>query len=171
MNVSDSLRSMQLNLFQKILLTTDGSVTKLLSLYTGEAISARRIEQSVRSGGAPAALVCPVDAPLLHRKIMLVDGHRNLVFAESVFIVERLSPSLQRRLHDSDTPIGSLWDLERSEIYREIIDIHAGPHPATAGHFGLPMDTPMMSRTYLLQQHAAPLGIITERFPADSFNG
>lgn len=158
-----------LSLFQKILLATDGSVTELLQLYAGQPIRARKIEQALRSGDAPAELACEADTPLLRRKIMLVDDSKSYVYAESAFVFERLSHSIQHRLLETEAPIGLLWREEKCEMYREIIDTRLEQCPDAAAHFSLPPGTPLLSRTYLLHQQARPMGMITEKFPLDSF--
>jgi chorismate-pyruvate lyase len=158
-----------LSLFQKILLTSDGSVTHLLALYAGEKISVRKIEQWIGQGDAPAEMQCPADARLLHRKIMLVDSVRRHVYAESTFVFERFSQSIQAKLLETDIPIGSLWRQEKVEMYREIIDIRIERSAAVAAHFDLAGDALLLSRTYLLHQGGKPLGVITEKFPLASF--
>ncbi len=158
-----------LSLFQKVLLVTDGSVTELLCIYTGQDIRARKIEQFIRAGGGPALLDCPADAPLLHRRIMLVEGGNCHVYAESAFILERLSERARTRLLETDAPIGLLWKEEKSEMYREIVDIRIERNPGVAAHFGLPAQALLLSRTYLLRQGGQPLGVITEKFPTTSF--
>jgi chorismate-pyruvate lyase len=168
----DTALGVSLSLFQKILLTTDGSVTELLSLYASEPISVKKIEQSIRpadSSDAPAVMACAEGAPLLHRKIMLVDAKRKHVYAESTFVFERFSKTIQAKLLETDTPIGLLWKQEKVEMYREIIDVRLEQCAIVAAHFGLPADTPLLSRTYLLHQQAKPLGVITEKFPLSSF--
>ncbi len=165
----DAAVSDTLSLFQKILLNTDGSVTELLSLYAGEPIRVQKIEQSIGRGDAPAVMACAEGAPLLHRKIMLVDAKRKHVYAESTFVFERFSKTIQTKLLESDTPIGLLWKQEKVEMYREIIDVRLEQCAAVAAHFGLPADTWLLSRTYLLHQQAKPLGVITEKFPRSSF--
>lgn len=161
-----------LSLFQKVLLVTDGSVTELLCLYTGQPIRARKLgqfEQRAAAGEAPAALECRSASLLLHRRILLVDAHAAHLYAESVFIVERLSPRTREGLLGTDTPIGVLWREERSEMYREIVDLRVERDAAIAAHFGEPPGAALLSRSYLLRQHGLPFGMITEKFPATRF--
>jgi len=158
-----------LSLFQKVLLATDGSVTELLRIYTGREIRARKIEQCMRPGNA-SELPGGVDGtPLLHRKIMLVDGDAPLVYAESIFILDRLTTRTRTALLETDTPIGLLWREEKLEMYREIVDLRIERHPDIARQFDVPEDTCLLSRTYLLLQSGQPLGTITEKFPTSSF--
>lgn len=159
----------QLSLFQKVLLVTDGSVTELLCIYTGRDVRAHKIEQAVREDEAPPLLGCAAGTPLLHRRILLVDGDQRLVYAESAFVLDRLSERARRMLLDTDAPIGLLWKEERSEMYREIVDLRIEHNAPVARHFGLADDAPLLSRTYVLLQGGAPLGIITEKFPTTAF--
>ena len=166
------LNNPSLNLFQKVLLTTDGSVTELLSLYTRRNITARKIEQFVGAGDPPAVLSCNGETPLLQRKVMLTDTDfcTNYLFAQSTFILDRLTKSTQHKLLETEVPIGLIWKEEKTEMFREIIDIRIEKCADTSLLFDLPADTDLLSRTYLLYQSSAPFGMITEKFPLNSFN-
>jgi chorismate-pyruvate lyase len=165
------LNNPSLNLFQKVLLATDGSVTELLSLYTRRNITARKIEQVVGPDNPPSALPCSAETPLLRRKVMLTDSdsQTNYVFAQSTFILDRLSESTQHKLLKTETPIGLIWKEEKSEMFREIIDICIEKCADTSSLFDMPADTDLLSRTYLLYQSSVPFGMITEKFPLNSF--
>jgi chorismate-pyruvate lyase len=171
-------REPELSLFQKVLLMTDGSVTELLSLYVGGPIRACKLLQTVGTGPLPeaadpfgllAAMDAPVGASLLQREIMLMDGATPLVFAASTFMLTRLSPATRAGLVDTEVPIGLLWRQEQAEMYRDIIDMRLERHPEVAAHFGLPPESPLLSRTYTLRQGGQVMGMITEKFPTTSF--
>jgi chorismate-pyruvate lyase len=157
-----------LSLFQKVLLTTDGTVTELLGLYTGEAILARKLEQSLRPGLALPHLDCLPDTPVLHRRILLVGAAsgRAHLYAESGFVFGRFSPAIQHGLLHTEQPIGLLWRNERLEMYREIVDRRIERCEATSALFGLPAEAPLLARTYLIFHGGHTLGVITEKFPA-----
>jgi len=157
-----------LTLFQKILLTTDGTVTELLGLYTGEAIRARKLAQSLGPGLALPHLACPADAPVLHREIVLMgvaSGCAHL-YAESAFVFERFSPAIRHGLLHTEQPIGLLWREARLEMHREIVDRRIERCAKTSAWFGLPPETLLLARTYLIVHGREPLGVITEKFPA-----
>ena len=162
----------RLGLFQKVLLVTDGSVTELLCIYTGQAVRAHKLEQHIGDEAAVPLLDCPAGTPLLHRRILLVDPQGTpLVYAASAFILARLSERARTRLLHTDAPIGQLWKEEKSEMYREIIDMRVERDAAVAAHFALPPQAALLSRTYLLRQGGQPLGVITEKFPEGGFRG
>ena len=157
-----------LTLFQKVLLTTDGTVTELLGLYTGEAIKARKLSQSLAAGLGASHLDAPADAPVLHRTIMLCGRRtgRDLLFAESFFVFGHFPQAVQDGLLHTEQPIGLLWREARLEMYREIVDRRIERNPDTSAHFGLPPETDILSRTYTIAHGGRPLGVITEKFPA-----
>lgn len=158
-----------LSLFQKILLTTDGTVTDLLALYTGEMIRVKKLEQSVTRDGAPAALKVPPETPLLKRKVLLSGRTRHYLYADSFFVLEQLSHSTQHKLLNSDHPIGTLWKEERVEMYRELIQCKLAPCDTISRLFGLRPQVSILSRTCLIFHNRKPLGIITESFPSTYF--
>jgi chorismate-pyruvate lyase len=163
------LNDARLSRFQKTLLLSDGSVTELLCIYTGREIRTRKIEQSVRTDLASAALGAVGKTRLLCRQIMLTDLLEKYVYAESVFLLDHLSARTSSSLLETDKPIGRLWKEERTEMYREIVDLRIERNTAIATHFDLPGDAFFLSRTYLIWQRGQSIGMITEKFPASSF--
>ncbi len=158
-----------LSLFQRILLATDGTVTDLIALYTGEAIRVTKLEQSVVTGAARAELGCEGTTQLLQRRILLCGTQQNYLYADSQFVFERFSAWMQQQLLETDRPIGLLWKEARLETFREIIAQGIEPGGAIAQHFGLPPTAPFVARTYLVHHGGQPLGAITEKWPFATF--
>ena len=97
---------------QKILLGTDGSVTKLLEVVTGEPISiTTRIQKIVPADEKIAEkLAVRVGEPVNYRVVEL-KKHRDsevLVYAISHTPVNRLRPSFNSDLMQADIPIGRI---------------------------------------------------------------
>lgn len=158
-----------LSLFQKILLATDGTVTDLIALYTGETIRVQKLEQSVREMQAPAEFACPAATRLLIRKILLSGTSKNYLFASSMFVLERFPPAIQSQLLDTDKPIGLIWKEARLETYREIVEQTIEPCAEIAMHFDVPLSAPFIARTYFIHHAGKPLGAITEKWPSSHF--
>jgi chorismate-pyruvate lyase len=158
-----------LSLFQQVLLATDGTVTDLIALYTGEQIRVRKLEQSIRTDLAPAILRCDKPAQLLMRKILLCGTERSYLYADSIFVFERFSKSIQDQLLNTDRPIGLLWKEERLETYREIVNQQIDTSAEVANHFGIEASEALVSRTYLIHHNGKPLGSITEKWPLSYF--
>lgn len=154
-----------LSLLQKILLTTDGTVTQLLGLFTGERISVEKLEHAMVAGG-PAVLAVPATEPVLSRKILL-RGSRPYMYAHSFLVPARLPRGMHETMLQTDTPIGQLWKAAKLETYREIVDFHRENDVALAALFG--SEGPLLSRSYLIHAGGAPMGLIIEKFPVAWF--
>lgn len=155
-----------LSLLQKVLLTTDGTVTQLLEILTGERIRVDKLEHELVRGG-PALLDVPQTEPVLSRKILLRGATAAYMYAHSFLVPSRLPQGMQAQMLGTDTPIGQLWKAARLETYREIVDYRREADPAIAALFGI--ESPILSRSYLIRVGGAPMGLITEKFPASSF--
>lgn len=158
-----------LSLFQKILLTTDGTVTDLISLYKGETIKVDIIDQEIVFADAPAYLQCGREALLLKRIVLLKGPSGSHVYAESIFVIERLSENIRERLLETNLPIGLLWKEERLESYREILTYYIEREDKVSALLGQPAGSDLLSRTYLIHNKQSVLGAITEKFPFTSF--
>src|SRR5690606_7603472 len=100
---------LSLSLQQQVLMTTDGTVTDLVALFSGESIRITKLEQeSIRSLG-PRELELQSPAALLRRVILLSGAEKHYLYAESYFVLQQLSASMQRALLETDIPIGLLW--------------------------------------------------------------
>lgn len=159
----------ELSLFQKVLLATDGTVTDLIALYAGEPIRVTKLSQAVEIDGAREDLECTQPTPLLHRRILLSGATRNYLYAESQFVLERLSTTIRQQMLDTDRPIGLLWKEERLETFREIVRQTIEPCPAVSEYFDLPSSATFVSRTYRVHHARKPLGVITEKWPVSYF--
>ena len=164
-----TLNAKELSLFQRVLLATDGTVTDLIAIYTGESIRVKKIEQSIREQVPPSSLQCTGATRLLSRKILLSGSTLNYLFADSVFVFERFSTSIQMQLLNTDKPIGLMWKEERLETYREIVAQRIEPCAEASTHFDLPEDALFVTRTYLIHHTGKPLGAITEKWPVSLF--
>ena len=161
--------SYDLSLFQRILLATDGTVTDLIALYAGEPIRVIKLGQAIHEESAQPELKCTEPTRLLNRKILLSGATKNYLYAESQFVLERLSKSIQEQMLNTDRPIGLLWKEERLETFREIVGQTVEPCAAIAQYFDLPTSAPFVSRTYVIHHIGKPLGIITEKWPISYF--
>jgi len=160
-----------LSMFQKVLLTTDGTVTQLIELYTGEPIRVQKLEQHTTQDDAHKILMIPADTALLKRTILLCGAAKSYLYAESFFVFSRLPVAMQTRLEASDVPIGLLWREARLETYREIIEYRRERNSEITKHFDVNADSELLSRTYLIFHNRLPLGVITEKFPTSYFEG
>ncbi len=155
-----------LSLLQKVLLTTDGTVTQLLEIYTSEKIRVEKLEH-VLVTGAPSSLGVSPSEPVLSRKILLRGNTKPYMYAHSWLVPTRMPRGMQETILQTETPIGQFWKATRLETFREIIDFRREQDSEVAALFGV--DALLLSRTYLIHAGGSPMGLIVEKFPATYF--
>ena len=155
-----------LSTLQKVLLTTDGTVTQLLEIYTGEKISVQKLEHALVQG-APPELRVPDTEQVLSRRILLRGAARPYMYAHSWLVPSRMPRGMQDAILQTDTPIGQMWKAARLETYREIIDFRREQNAEVAALLGA--DGLLLSRTYVIHSGGAPMGLIVEKFPSTYF--
>lgn len=158
--------------FQRILLTTDGTVTEILEAQFYEQINLVKLFQETR--------ITNIDIPYLDiksgtevlvRKILLQgkDSGENYIYAESILVPEHLSTSLQEGLHSTDKPIGRLMIEAKTETFREILSCKSESADDLAKHFSVKNNSTLISRTYRIFSDQKPIILITEKFPETAF--
>ena len=168
----NTLVSEELGLLQRILLTTDGNVCRILESYAGEAIVAVKLEQTRSPGGEPChPLELGPDDDRLTRRVVLCGGTtgRPLVHAETLIAVERLHPLVRTGLLSTSEPIGRLLAVARLETFRDILSSGVTRAGAIAEHFEIGEDDDVFVRTYRIIAGGRPIMLITEKFPTTWF--
>ncbi len=162
----------ELSTFQRIILTTDGTLTEILEAYLAEKILLIKLSEQVR----PLTEACtPLDLSagheIIERKIMLQGriSHQNWIYAESLLVPERLEQRFRDRLLVSQEPIGRLWLEHRLETFKEMVHMCRQPAEHLAQLFKLQPDDLLLSRTYRVISKQQPIILITEKFPESFF--
>lgn len=161
-----------LSTFQRILLTTDGTVTEMLEAYSVEKINVIKLsEELVSTVKELPALNLPKGTKVIDRKILLQGkiSRKNYLYAESIIVPERLEQSFQDALLKSDTPIGKIWLQYKVETFKEIVDTGKEPIGELANYFLVEKKDKMLFRTYRVFTNCKPVMMITEKFPEKSF--
>ena len=161
-----------LSLLQRVLLTADGNVGRILENYAGEPIEAVKLEQfSAPFGEEIHALELGADDERLSRRVILrgVTTGRNLLYAESLIAVARLHPMVRSGLLSTSEPIGRLLSTVRAETFREILSSSRTPAAAVSVHFDVGETDEVFVRTYRIISGGHPLMLITEKFPTTWF--
>jgi beta-ribofuranosylaminobenzene 5'-phosphate synthase len=164
----------RLSRVQKILLGTDGSVTRILEVITGGRVRITTLSQDVSGAGKEVAALLHVGVgdPVNHRVVKIEDSGTAtpLIYAVSDAPLGRLSPEFREDLMRADIPIGRILLTHRIEARREILD--ARVIPATSEHtkiFGIFAKEPLLSRRYQIIHQGEPLISIEETFPYHAF--
>lgn len=161
-----------LSTFQRILLTTDGTVTKTLEVYLLESIQLIKLTETSYSMKAPSSeLVLTKDEDVISRKILL-QGQESLInwiYAESIVLPNRLEADFKKQLMESQEPIGQLWNDYKIETFKEILSFSIEEANELAEYFNIKKTDPLLCRSYRVFSHKQPIMKITEKFPKNYF--
>lgn len=153
---------------QRILLTTDGTVTDMLEAYFREPMDVAPLAQDLIDSPTPIPeLDVSAGHPVLRREIVLrgrISG-RCVLHANSIVVTDHLEERLRTGLLEQKQPIGQLLLAAKLETFREILRCERRAADDLAHHFGLRGDAPLLSRTYVVTLQGKGIMRITERFP------
>ena len=158
--------------FQRILLTTDGTVTEILEAQLWEAIKIIKLyQETIQTETAVPYLEIPTGSTALVRKVLLRGkcSHKNYIYAESITLPERLDPKIKEGLLTTQKPIGRLMLEARTETFREILVCKMEDIGEIGQYYDLPADAKLISRTYRIFAGGQPIMLITEKFPESYF--
>ena len=161
-----------LSSFQRILLTTDGTVTEILEAHLWEAIQIVKLYQEcLETDASVPYLDIGPHAPVLIRKVILrgKPSDRNYIYAESVVALDRLDDRLRHGLMETQKPVGQLMLEARLETFREILSCCYEPAEEIGEYLGIAPDARLISRTYRVFADRQPFMLITEKFPETAF--
>ena len=167
-----SLDPKALSPFQRILLTTDGTVTEILEAQMFESMKVVKLyEELIPANKDIPYLEIDEGTEVIARKILLRGkcSHKNYIYAESVLVPGRLSDDMREALLTTRKPIGLLILESRTESFREILSCKREPMGEVAQYYDLPEDAPLISRTYRIFAGGQPIMLITEKFPESAF--
>jgi len=167
-NLESYLDFSSLSSIQKILLKTDGTVTLLLELWLSESIRLTKLSERVISlEQNNPSLGVPSGERVLERKILLQGetSKKNLVYAESLIVLNRLEKNFATKLLNTEETIGKLWINSKLETFREILSITQEQAGSLANYFNIESQDLLMSRTYRIFSNKTPIMLITEKFP------
>ena len=165
----------QLTPFQRGLLVTDGTVTRLIEAYTlspVEVVPLRETKRTLDVGHA-SWLELPIDERVVTREVVLqtpvIKGQtpKIHVYAISHVVYQRLPKSVVDGLESRAGGLGALlqrtvWETRRDLLWWGVE--RATDFPSAIKHLER---KPFLSRTYRIVANKDPLMLITEKFPLD----
>ena len=164
----------KLSVFQRIILTTDGTLTEILEAYLSEKIKLVKLAETIEPVAQNISLLdINCGQEVLQRKILLQGkiSRNNWVYAESILVPDRLDEKLKNGLLVSQEPMGRLWLEHRLETFKEIVDSAREPAEDLADYFKIKRSDKLLSRTYRVFSGRSPIILITEKFPETFFRG
>ena len=162
----------KLSTFQRIVLTTDGTLTEILEAYLFEKIRVVKLSEGLVS---ITQNILPLEVKqgneVIERKILLQGkiSRKNFIYAESILVPERLDEKFKDELLHSRTPLGRLWLEYKFETFKEIVDTAEESANKLSAYFPVKPEDKILSRTYRVFSRSQPIIMITEKFPASYF--
>jgi chorismate-pyruvate lyase len=170
--IRNHINPSKLSTFQRIILTTDGTLTEILEAYLFEKIRIVKLsEDTISTTEDIPALEVKQDSEVIDRKVLLQGtiSRKNFIYAESILVTERLNEKFKYELLYSKTPLGRLWLEHKLETFKEIIDTAEETADKLLAYFPLQPEDKIFSRTYRVFSQRQPIMTITEKFPASYF--
>lgn len=161
-----------LGVLQRILLTTDATVVRLLEGFFGEVIRTAGLGQVSRPvSPADGELEPAGHETLLCRETLLQgsDTGRNYIYAEVCVVLDRLDAAVREGLLTTSEPIGYLLAANRIETFREVLRLGRKPAGPLGARFAMDSHDELLSRTYRIIAGGSPIMLLTEWFPALEF--
>ena len=152
----------------RVLLVTDGTVTRTLEAYFGEAIAVDVLEHAEMTSAVPyPQLDVAAGDPILHRYVRLLGKTSRKVYAvaESVAVLEHISEQMRRKLIQEHKGIGELLREGRLETYRELLTANLTAASRWAEHLELAATERVVTRDYRIYQGGRAVLLIREVFP------
>lgn len=156
----------------RVLLVTDGTVTRTLEAYFAEAIEVHVLTHATLSSDRyhPQIEVVPGD-PILRRRVVLKGKASGsaYVYAESIISCNRLSPEIGRRLMDERIGIGELLCKGRIETHRELLSVRQEQVGELDRHLDVDRKAWVYVRNYNIHCQGCAAITISEAFPQSRY--
>ncbi|MEM7757276.1 MAG: chorismate pyruvate-lyase family protein [Cyanobacteria bacterium P01_A01_bin.40] len=161
-----------LSTFQRILLTTDGTVSDILESYLFEQIRVIKLYEKLVSLDQELPFIgLKEGTEVIVRKVLLQGkiSRKNAIYAESIVVPGNMEEKFRRALLETKVPIGKIWFEQKVETFKEILDSKKELAGELANHFDIEPSDEMLSRTYRVVTNNKPVMTITEKFPESYF--
>ena len=172
-NILDSIHKIEddvgkLSNAQKILLTTDGSVTSILDIIRGH-VKIETLEQKFVKADSEMARALNIKVgSTVNYRVVVIETEEPLIYAISLIAVERLENDIKEDLIRADIPIGRILRKHNIESRREIKSVYfENQSPEISEIFRV--DSPMLTRTYNIIHKDEILIWLKETFPYTHF--
>ncbi|PCI28599.1 MAG: 4-hydroxybenzoate synthetase [SAR324 cluster bacterium] len=162
----------QLSPIQRIILATDGTLTRVLEAYLSEKICLAKIsEEMFKLTQEITPLNASIGTEVIKRKVLLQGelSKKNWLYAESIIVLDRLEEKHKYKLLNSRQTIGRLWLEHRLETFKEAVASQKEEAAGLEKYFEINSSDQMLSRTYRVFSGRMPIMLITEKFPDSYF--
>lgn len=156
----------------KILLHTDGSITRILEAITGKNVEVETVKQEIIKANMKIAETLKISEgeDINYRVVNLKVNDDVLVHAVSYTPLVRLEKDFKDDLMRADIPIGKIMKKYKIEARREINWTKTEKAGKMAEIFRIEEDDMLLVRNYNIIHKGEILINITEYFPAKKFS-
>jgi chorismate--pyruvate lyase len=163
----------KLNRDLRILIASNGTLTRVLGIVANDDIVVQIVEQQVQDMASrmPDFEQLP-SGRILRRRIFLNgrnSGH-SFIAAESLVAIDLLPPAIMTSLIETERPIGEIMAASCLETFKETAKVWIGQPPDWLAVAGYESSEPrIVGRRYRIMIGAQPVIIITEYFLRNVF--
>lgn len=168
-NYLENKNNIKLSNTQKILLTTDGSITAILDVLYNK-ITLKTINQHVEKANKEVSNHFNIDESeeVNNRTIIMHKDDKRLIFAKSYIPLSRINKEIKDSLMTEDIPIGRILKNYKLETRREIGDIEVIKSEPELEEI-YKTDDDFLSRNYDIIHNNEKIMWIQEMFPISYF--
>ena len=172
-NILDSIKKIEdelgnLSNAQKILLTTDGSVTTILDVIKGHVKIETLVQKFVDADEEMARSLDIEVGDTVNYRVVVIETNEPLIYAISLIPVKRLENDFKEDLIRADMPIGRILKKHNIESRREIKSVYSeAQRPEIMEIFNV--ESQMLTRTYNIIHNDEILIWLLETFPYTHF--
>jgi len=172
-NIFDGIKEIEktagkLSSAQKILLTTDGSVTAILDVLKGHVDINTLVQEFIPADEEMAKNLDIEKGETVNYRVVVIRSNEPLIYAMSLVPLKRLDNDFKEDLIKADMPIGRILKKHNIESRREIKSVYVEDVNEELSDI-FKTTSPMLSRTYNIIHHDEILIWLKETFPYSLF--
>lgn len=170
--MSGEINIAQLTPFQRALIVTDGTVTRLIEAYTLAPVEVTILHQEEQTLCTEHIWLClPSGAPVIARQVVLQtpsigkETPKIQAYATSLIVPQHLPKGILDELESDPAGLGGILQNSGLETRRELLWCcyeTARDMPQNITHLE---GEPLLCRTYRVLANKKPIMLITEKFP------
>jgi len=163
----------KLNRELRILIATNGTLTRILGVVANDEIVLEIIDQQIRDIAPKLPEVEQLPSGRVLQRHILLKGRssgNSFVAAESLIAIDQLPPAIVTSLTKTERPIGEVIAASCLETFKEAAKVWVGPPPGWLAVAGYQNAEPrIVARRYRVISEGQPVMIITEYFLRNAF--
>jgi chorismate lyase len=163
----------KLNRELRILIATNGTLTRILGVVADDEIVLEIIDQQIHDIAPTLPELEQFPSGRVLQRHILLKGRSSgnpFVAAESLIAIDRLPPAIVTSLTKTDRPIGEVIAASCLETFKEAAKVWIGPPPGWLAVAGYQNAEPrIVARRYRIISGGQPVMIITEYFLRNAF--